>query len=435
MTTTSPRTILSRVRRVLSHRARLIAARLGVPSDRDLVISFLFPPSSETAGIVMAKRLRTWPRDVDVIANQPPGNRAEDPGTLKIAGRRLKRIARVKGRKNALKNWSIVEKFCINGDAEIRRFERTRGPYRRVHSRAMMPASHFLAMQYKLRRPSVRWTAEFSDPMMYDTHGQRRRTPTNGAPLAKKIARAIADHGLTLGEPDDMFELVEYGAYVLADEIHFTNDVQRDFMISKITDLRLQEEVRAKAVVAPHPSPAPELYDSALASSASEPDRFEVAYFGAFYTLRGVADILAPFARLTAAERCTVRLRVYTDKVQAAEPAVAEHGVEDCVEVHGYVPFLDFLALAKRVDLLLLADARVAANHAVNPYLPSKVSDYRGAGTPIWALVEPGSPLSQLGDVTTTPLGDVDAQVAQLRDFIATRVRRDSAPRSTRPLR
>ncbi|MGP7960234.1 hypothetical protein ACTVCO_05395 [Sanguibacter sp. A247] len=419
MTKAAPPALLTRIRRAAASRSRRTAARLGIPSDRDLIISFLFPPANETAGIVMAKRLRAWPRDVDVIANEPPGKRAPDPGTLKIAGPRVKRVARVKGKKNPLKDWAVVANFVAKGDAEIRRFEGTRGPYRRVHSRAMMPASHFLAMQYKLRRPAVRWTAEFSDPLMYDTHGDLRYANTGSAPLAQEIAARIAARGVTLVDPDNLFELVEYGAYVLADTVLFTNAVQRDLMLSKITHDGLRNEVLNKSVVSAHPVPAAELYELVEPTFDVEPTRLEIGYFGAFYTRRSAGDILTPFHHLTRAERRRVRLRIFTDKVDPARAAVDDAGLTDCVEVRPYMPFLEFLAATKRLDLLLLADARVADSHAANPYLPSKLSDYRGSGTPIWALVEPGSPLSREEGTTSTPLDDVDAQVAYLRAAIA----------------
>lgn len=410
---------LTGLRRALAHHARLVAARLGVPSDRDLVISFLFPPAAETAGIVMAKRLHDWPRDVDVIANEPPASRVPDPGTLRISGSRVKRVARVKGKRNRLKNWRIVERFCTEGDAAIREFERTRGPYRRVYSRAMMPASHFLAAQYKLRRPSVRWTAEFSDPLMYDTHGERRLTEIPGTPLVRSLVEAVESRGFSLADQNEMFELVETVAYALADEIVFTNPVQRDFMLAHIPDPALRERARARSQVRPHPSPAPALYDVVEPTIDLDPTRVNLAYFGAFYTLRGVGDLVAPLHLLTAQERARITLHVFTDKVDTSAQVVAELGLSDCVVVRGYVPFLEFLSITKRVDWLVLADARVTANHQVNPYLPSKLSDYRGSGTPIWALVEPGSPLSGAEGVTTTPLDDGDAAVEHLRTILA----------------
>lgn len=397
---------------------RSALARLGVPSDRDLVVSFLFPPSAEVAGIVMAKRLRDWPHDVDVIANRPTGKKAPDPGSSRVAGPRVKRIAWTRCPRNPLKDWSVVEQFCAEGQAAIRGFEESRGRYRRLYSRAMMPASHVLAASYKIGRPSVRWTAEFSDPLLVDTHGVRRTVPLPDSELVRRLVAAITGAGVAISRPPEMFELVETLAFALADEVVFTNSVQRDLMVSRIPSDGLRERVLARAAVRPHPQPAPELYGVAEPAIPMDPGRVNLAYFGAFYTRRGVADLLAPFSRLTAPERAEGMLHLFTSHSRAVRAAVSEQGLDDCVTVHGQVGYLDSLALCRRMDWLLVADARVVDSLGKNPYLPSKLSDYRGSGTPVWALVEPGSPLSRAEGVVATPLDEPDRCLAQLRAIL-----------------
>ena len=414
----TPPDIARQLKTRVAHAARVVAARCGLPNDRDLVISFLFPPANETSGVVMAKRIHDWPRDVDVVANQPPSNRQEDPGTLRVAGPRLKRVKRVKGRRNPLKNWAVAEHFSIKGSEKVAQLERERGRYRRVYSRSMMPSSHLLAIQLKLDRPSLRWTAEFSDPLLIDTLGERRTTATDGAPLAQRIASAIERAGVTLDDRDNMFELIEYGVYVLADKIVFTNPAQRDLMLSQISSRALRDKVAAKATVSPHPAPAPDLYTAVEPTVPLPADRLTIGYFGAFYNMRGVSDLVTPFQLLPPEERRHVQLFVFTDRVEAAAQTVEELGLSECVTVHGFVPYLEFLALTKQLDALLVADARVADSHGINPYLPSKVSDYSGSGTHIWALVEHGSPLSQYPGVTATPIDDDAAKLAHLRLLI-----------------
>jgi hypothetical protein len=83
------------------------------------------------------------------------------------------------------------------------------------------------------------------------------------------------------------------------------------------------------------------------------------------------------------------------------------------------VPFLEFLNLTTLFDVLLVNDAATAQHHAVNPYLPSKISDYRGSGTPIWAICEPGSILSTQPVDFSSELGDVAGATAALRALIA----------------
>ena len=55
----------------------------------------------------------------------------------------------------------------------------------------------------------------------------------------------------------------------------------------------------------------------------------------------------------------------------------------------------------------------------INPYLPSKISDYRGSGTPIWSIVEPGSVLSTLTTAYRSTLGDAEGALRVIREIIA----------------
>ena len=72
------------------------------------------------------------------------------------------------------------------------------------------------------------------------------------------------------------------------------------------------------------------------------------------------------------------------------------------------MPVLEFLNLTTQFDVLVVNDAATTAHHEVNPYLPSKVADYRGSGTPVWAICEPGSVLATLDFEHRSDLGDVE---------------------------
>ena len=76
--------------------ARRIAVQFGVPTDRELVISYLFPPGSETSGFVMAKRIAKWQRPVDVVTHAFPAAR-QDPGASVVAGSWVRELATVGG--------------------------------------------------------------------------------------------------------------------------------------------------------------------------------------------------------------------------------------------------------------------------------------------------------------------------------------------------
>jgi hypothetical protein len=90
----------------------------------------------------------------------------------------------------------------------------------------------------------------------------------------------------------------------------------------------------------------------------------------------------------------------------------------DVVVARPYVPYLDFLALTTQFDCLLVNDAATTGNHAVNPYLPSKWSDYAGAGVDVWAVVEPGSILSTMPTAYRSVVGDASAAADVLRRIV-----------------
>jgi len=89
------------------------------------------------------------------------------------------------------------------------------------------------------------------------------------------------------------------------------------------------------------------------------------------------------------------------------------------VHINPYVGFLEFLSLSRRFDWLIINDASTSSTHSRNPFLPSKFADYRGSGSRIWGLIEPGSPLSELPLDARSVIGDVDG-VARVIAEIAT---------------
>jgi hypothetical protein len=106
---------------------------------------------------------------------------------------------------------------------------------------------------------------------------------------------------------------------------------------------------------------------------------------------------------------------------------MAERGLSDVVVAAPYVPYLEFLNLTTRMDVLLVNDARTRGIHETNPYLPSKWSDYRGSGTDVWAVVEPGSVLSTQDVAYRSELGDVDDAVRVLRAIVRDHALADAA--------
>lgn len=92
--------------------------------------------------------------------------------------------------------------------------------------------------------------------------------------------------------------------------------------------------------------------------------------------------------------------------------------MEHLVRFNASLPYLDFLAVTRQFDYLVVNDAQSGSRHTRNPFLPSKWSDYRGSQAEVWALVEDGSMLSTMPTALQTPLGDP----AAARDVLWERV-------------
>jgi hypothetical protein len=144
----------------------------------------------------------------------------------------------------------------------------------------------------------------------------------------------------------------------------------------------------------------------------------------AAYATRGLQVVLAAVARLTPAVGAGLRIHVFTTEPADVDRLAAELAVTASVRASPYVGYLEFLRLSTAFDCLIVNDAITGGSHTLNPYLPSKVSDYRGSAAPVWGLVEQGSPLSRQSLDFVSTLGDVAAAAEVLTTIVLTKARR-----------
>ena len=112
-------------------------------------------------------------------------------------------------------------------------------------------------------------------------------------------------------------------------------------------------------------------------------------------------------------------LDIYTDNPVETRELVKLQHLEDTVRVHRYVPYLKFLNLTTKFDWLLVFDSESLGTHDGNPYLPSKLSDYLGSGSRVWAMAEPGSVLSRAQVDIVSTLGDM-AETQSILEMLST---------------
>lgn len=395
------------------------------PDDvRDLVISYCFPPFADTAAVVAAKRVRQRGRSVDVIANDMGSLRERDPLLAGLAGPYVVRHELVPT-PTRFSSWPSIRDFTAMGLQTALKWDRERS-YERLYSRAQFTASHILAARFAVERPDIYWTAEFSDPLSHDVAGAVRTAPLIRDPLVGDLATALERQGIQAPTSDNVYEWGEVLPFALADEILFTNEHQRDFMIGALADQRLIDRVQARAVISPHPSPPAGMYSMTKPEYALDPGCRHIAYFGNFYATRGMDTVLDALAALPPHVRNQLRLHIFTNKAETLEKQSRRRGLQDHVVLGPFFGYLDFLAMTTRFDCLLVNDAVTPPSLGVNPFLPSKWSDYRGSGAPVWGLVEEGSALSAQPLDYRSPVQHVTGAVQVLAQIALAQSRRGS---------
>lgn len=383
-------------------------ASLNERAASTLVIAYAFPPFADTSAMVMARRLNRQARSFDVVVQDMSNIRTTDDFSEALVEQYIGRKFTVPA-PATFGNWGQIERFVEVGMAHVDARIGGGHTYQNLYSRAMFPASHILAALIKVRYPELRWVAEFSDPLRHDSSGAPRIAQMPESAVRAQIQSALTAAFPTLGVDTNMWSWIEDFCFGLADEVVFTNDRQRELMTREAAP-----EVRGRiadiGTVSPHPTlPAP-YYELATPQYELPSDRVNLGYFGVFYASRGVGELTAALADLPGDIRDKVLLHVFTNKPEETRPQVEALGLAGHVKVNGFVPYLDFLNLSTRFDWLVVSDARVSETHGINPYLPSKYSDYAGSGTRILGLVEPGSALdglpldakAELGDTATT---------------------------------
>lgn len=382
--------------------------RMNRGLGRGLVVAYAFPPYADTSGTVMAKRIRQRGMVADVVYNTMDRIRKQDPTIRRISGPYTCDEAAI-ATPTYFSHWPSMEKFTMAGIRQIQDWTAATGPYPWLYSRAHFAASHILAAAYKISHPAVAWTAEFSDPLSRGRMDEEVGTPIADGPVLTTLRAGLRQLGLPEPKSTNCFVWCEEVAYALADELIFTNENQLDYMLSYCADPDLAGIARKKAVVSPHPTLPEQFYTMAAADYPLEAGVAHLAYFGVFYATRGLDDVLTAVAESDPPTREQVRVHVFTSQPEPLRDRAAELGIGSLVRVGGYVDYLAFLNLTTRFDCLVVNDAATSEYHTRNPYLPSKWSDYRGSRTPVWGLVEAGSPLSHQPLAYRSPVGDIEA--------------------------
>lgn len=373
-----------------------------VQNSKRLVISYCFPPYVDTAGNVMAKRIRSMEEKVDVIYNKMDRVREVDLDLNLLVDDRIGRRYEISSY-SSFSNWKAISQFMKMGLNEVQNIE-----YESIYSRVMWPASNFLAYEYKAKHPHTKWIAEFSDPILLDIKGDIRKAELGNQKFLNKANELIAKkYGFSKVSDSNLFFWCEYLTYLFADEIIFTNENQYKYMMENFPITEVVKLVKSKATISPQPSLEKKYYSLKESNYKIDKNKTNLAYFGGFYSTRNLNELLLGLEALDDNARESIRLHIFTSDPKLLQRELIGSPVEQCIIVNSYVSFFEFLNLTLKFDCLIVNDAETKSKKSINPYLPSKLSDYVGSGNKIWAICEEGSILyntildykSELSDV------------------------------------
>lgn len=360
-----------------------------------LVISYCFPPFNDTSAIVMMKRIIGWQWPVRVISNDMADKRTRSPELARVISPHLASHVELKTAVS-FSHERTIRAFAEQALKSFQAIPKAKAPST-IYSRAMWPASAFAAALIKVNSPHIKWTAEFSDPLVLDIHGQERKGDVPADWLASlglldTIEKLAPHHAKT----SQVFRLAELLPYILADELVFTNEAQRYYMLSQPWLQELRDRAMAISTILPHPTLPSEYYSIGNPRLDVDETKVNIGFFGSFYATRGLREVLIALKSISKQRGDRLILHVVSSDASALIEEVNALGIPDLVNVHPSLPYFDCLASFRTMDYLLVNDAVTAGIKPLNPYLPSKLSDYLGADQPIWALAEPGSTLSKV---------------------------------------
>lgn len=362
-----------------------------------LIISFLFPPSDRVSGITVFKRIIENDEIVDVLQanSKDNSNLALNENIEKYIDDRI--LIDMDCNSDEV---SCIFKFVKLGIKAIKK------DYKRIYSRSWLMSNHFLAFEYKLNHPNTFWSAEFSDPLIYDLSNKPKKYKKMLVDDEGYINRINAQINTFNQDNHSSFPLIEnkssaffiaeYLVYLFADKVIFTNNNQREIMLNQFP-IDVYDFVLAKSEIKKHPTLESKYYYIKESNLNLDEDFINVAYFGMdYYGKRHFEALFYALESLNHEYKNKIKLYLYINDKKLIKGLISTLSVKENIILKKPLDYLSFLNATTKFDVLVVNDVMARDNFKVNPYFPSKISDYLGSSTDIWALCEMGSTLSSI---------------------------------------
>ena len=381
----------------------------------ELYISFLFPPSDYVSGITVFKRIAVNGKKVDVLqADFKSDNLSQFNNYVD----------------EYINNRILIDIDCDNDWANcIFKFQdmglkAIKNDYKKIYSRSWLMANHFLASQYKFKNPEVIWHAEFSDPLIYDLSNKPKtykQMKVNDKDYILKINEKIDEFNknnntdfVHVENNSQAYFIAEYLVYLFADEVIFTNENQREVMLDQF-QVDVKDMVLKKSQIKIHPTLDDKFYHIKDVDLNLNPDEINIAYFGKdYYGKRHFEALFYTLDSLNHRYKDKIKIHIFIDDTQLVKSLISSTQSSDNFTVRKPIGYLEFLNATTKFDVLLVSDVETKPDFELNPYLPSKLSDYMGSSADIWGICEKGSSLSKMDLKYKSYIGDIPSLQSQI---------------------
>jgi glycosyltransferase involved in cell wall biosynthesis len=368
---------------------------------RELIISYAFSPTNTTTSNVVAKRILTEERNVDVIC----ASLDELDNDLLLDSIISEYIVnKYVIESNFSIEWDNIKNFVKNGLEVLPKYEK-------IYSRAFFSHSHFLALEYKLKHPDTYWRAEFSDPLVKPL-GRRTSSEINDEDYVNRINSILKEKDLDLiNINQDVNSICEYLTFIFADEIIYTNENQKKVMTNNLpSNIKINKEI-----ISQHPTLDEKYYQIINFEYEIDKNYLNFAYFGNIFSKRSFEDFISAFMNVKNKEK--LRIHIFTKNRTLFEQILPKEVYEISI-LNNEVNYLEFLNLTTKFDILLVEDSYTKGDEIINPYLPSKISDYKGSKVSIWGVCEDSSPMDKIDLEYKSKLHDYQSNIQTLNQII-----------------
>lgn len=360
----------------------------------ELYVSFLFPPYDDVSGVTVFKRILNNKRPVDILQKSFNSSNKNFNDYNKYVNDRIFVDC----------DCELDEPKCIFKLVK-KSMKLIKKDYKKIYSRSWLMQNHFIALEYKFLNPKVFWSAEFSDPLILNISNKVRknkRLRIDNSKFVEKVNKNIIDlnkrHDSSFSfieNNSSVFYIAEYLTYLFADEIIFTNENQQKVMLNQFPE-DLQKFILKKSIIKRHPTLDEEYYHLKSADLNLDEDCVNIAYFGRdYYGQRHFESLFYSIESLNHKYKDKIKIYFFIDNVKLIEKLISPLKSKDNFIIQKPFKYFEFLNATTKFDVLLVTDVVTRDVWPINPYLPSKLSDYMGSSTDIWGLCEKGSTLSK----------------------------------------